>query len=311
MNWRKIFFGVATALIFLLAVTPQALAQDANRLSQLKISVWPEYDTPNVLVLLDGTLADKSNLPREVSVLIPTGAQLTVTTYQNADGTLAAEQPNKVTDLGDGYSRVTFTTNQPTFRVEYYHDLLRGSPDKTLDFAYKLVVPADQVTLDVQQPLKATNFAVNPSTPNMRTDTDGFKYFTYNFSNVAAGQVITTQVKYTKSDANPSVTAQTPAQSAPASAASTAPTNNSSSNLLILGGVVALGLAAVLGFFYWQQQTRQTQAVVSKMSPRQFQRERRRARGTDSKTAFCTQCGNALEADDVFCPKCGTKRRAG
>jgi hypothetical protein len=311
MNGRKIFFGVAIALIFLLAVTPQALAQDANRLSQFKISVWPEYDTPSVLVLLDGTLADKSNLPREVSVLIPTGAQLTVTTYQNADGTLAAEQPNKVADLGDGYSRVTFTTNQPTFRVEYYHDLLRGSPDKTLDFAYKLAVPADQVTLDVQQPLKATNFAVNPSPPNTRTDTDGFKYFTSNFSNVAAGQVITTQVKYTKSDANPSVTAQTPAQPAPASAASTAPANNSSSNLLILGGVVTLGLAAVLGFFYWQQQTRQTQAVASKMSPRQFQRERRRARGTDSKTAFCTQCGNALKVDDVFCPKCGTKRRAG
>lgn len=301
---RKIFFGVMGALIFLLAIAPQAIAQDSNRLAQLKISVWPEYDTPTVLVLLDGTLADTSNLPRQVAVLVPSAAQVTVTTWANPDGTLAPEQPNQVTDLGDGYKRVSFTTNQPTFRVEYYHDLLRGTPDKTMDFAFKHAAPADQVTLEIQQPIKATNFAVNPTTPNLRTDADGFKYFIYQFANATAGQTINIQAKYTKTDPNPSVAPQTTAIPTPA------PAGGTSSNIFVIAGIVMLGLGAVLGFFVWQQRTRQVEQATTKMSPRQFQRQRRLARGTlPANKVFCTQCGHPLDADDNFCPKCGTKRR--
>ncbi len=300
---RKIFFGVMGALIFLLTIAPQAIAQDSNRLAQLKISVWPEYDTPTVLVLLDGTLADSSNLPRPVAILVPSAAQVTVTTWQNPDGTLAPEQPNQITDLGDGYKRVTFTTNQPTFRVEYYHDLLRGTPDKTMDFAFKHAAPADQVTLEIQQPIKATNFSVNPTTPNLRTDADGFQYFIYQFTNATAGQIINVQAKYTKTDPNPSV-------APPPTTTSPAPTGGSSSNIFVIAGMVILGLGAVLGFFVWQQRTRQVEATTTKMSPRQFQRQRRRARGSLSESkVFCTQCGHPLAADDNFCPKCGTKRR--
>ncbi len=299
---RKIFFGVMGALIFLLTIAPQAIAQDANRLAQLKISVWPEYDTPTVLVLLDGTLADSSNLPRQVAVLVPSAAQVTVTTWENPDGTLAPEQPNQITDLGDGYKRVTFTTPQPTFRVEYYHDLLRGTPDKTMDFAFKHAAPADQVTLEIQQPIKATNFSVNPTTPNLRTDADGFKYFIFQFANATAGQIINVQVKYTKTDPNPSV-APPPMTTLPA------PTGGSSSNIFVIAGMVILGLGAVLGFLVWQQRT-QVEETTTKMSPRQFQRQRRRARGTlPENKVFCTQCGHLLDADDNFCPKCGTKRR--
>jgi len=302
---RKILLGVMSALIFLFAAIPQAMAQDPNRLAQLKISVWPEYDTPTVLVLIDGTLADKTNLPRQVAVLVPAAAQVTVTTWENPDGTLAPEQPHQVTDLGDGYKRVTFTTKQPTFRVEYYHDLLRGTPDKTMDFAFKHAAPADQVTLEIQQPIKATNFSVNPATPNTRTDADGFKYFTYQFAKVTAGQIISTQVKYTKTDPNPSVAPQTLPATAPAPTA-----GGLSSNIFIIAGMVILGLGVVLGIFVWQQRVRQVEEAAPKMSPRQFKRQRQRARGTLSENKiFCTQCGHPLDADDNFCPKCGTKRR--
>ena len=73
MTTRRIFMGamMLCALWAMLAAAPRAFAQDPNRLSQLKISVWPEYDQPAVLVMLDGTLADVTNLPRQVAVLIP------------------------------------------------------------------------------------------------------------------------------------------------------------------------------------------------------------------------------------------------
>lgn len=308
MILRKIFFGAMIALVFLLTLAPHALAQDPNRLTQLKISIWPEYDKPSVLVLLDGTLADKSGLPRDVSVLIPTGAELFVTTSENPDGSLAPEVSSKSIDLGDGYTRVTFTTTQPKFRVEYYHDILRGAPEKTLDYIYKSIGGVDQVTLEIQQPLQASNFAVTPATQTTRTAADGFKYSTLQFSNIAAGQTISAQAKYTKTDPNPSVQPQTAPPPAPATAPVTA--TDSSTNLFVLAGLVSLGLAAIVGFFLWQQRSREIETTAPQRTAKQFQRERRRARGNSSASVFCTQCGHSLGADDNFCPKCGTKRRA-
>lgn len=309
MNLRKIFFGAMIALAFLFSLAPGTLAQDSNRLTQLQISVWPEYDRPDVLVLLDGTLADQSGLPRDVSILIPTGAELFVTTSANPDGSLAPEVSSKSTDLGDGFTRVTFPVSQPKFRVEYYHNLLRGAPDKTLDFVYKSISGVDQVTLEIQQPLRATNFAVTPATQTSRTASDGFKYFVLQFSNIAANQTIGAQAKYTKADNKPSVQPPT-TQPPPVPVAASAPASDSTSTIFVLVGVVIVGLAGVIGFFLWQQRTREAETIAPRKSAKQFQRERRRTRGTEkSATVFCTQCGNSLSADDNFCPKCGAKRR--
>lgn len=308
MILRKIFFGAMIALVFLFSLAPHALAQDPNRLAQLQISIWPEYDQPSILVLLDGTLADQSGLPRDVSILIPTGAELFVTTSANPDGSLAPEVSSKSTDLGDGFTRVTFTVSQPKFRVEYYHNLLRGAPDKTFDFVYKAMSGVDQVTLEIQQPLRATNFAVTPATQTSRTASDGFKYFILQFSNIAANQTISAQAKYTKADNNPSVQPQT--SQPPAPVTTSAPVADSTSTIFVLVGVVIVGLAGVIGFFLWQQRARESETSAPRKSAKQFQRERRRARGTEkSASVFCTQCGNPLNADDNFCPKCGAKRR--
>ncbi|MBI5034663.1 MAG: zinc ribbon domain-containing protein [Chloroflexi bacterium] len=310
---RKILVGAMAALLLIVSLAPAAFAQDANRLSQLKISIWPEYDTPTVLVLLDGTLADKTNLPRSVSLLIPSNANLTVTTWENADGSLAPEQPNQSVDAGDGFTRVTFTINQPNYHVEYYHDLLKGAPDKSMDWQFKSATPVDQVLLEVQQPLKATNFVLTPTTSTTRTDASGFKYYSYQFANVTTGQVLTTQAKYTKSDPNPSFQAP-PSSQLPSSSASapttTSTASSSNDNLLLLAGLVGLGLIVILGIFVYQQRSRAVEELTAnKMSPRQFQRQRRRARGTEGATVFCTKCGNPLGPDDNFCPKCGAQRR--
>jgi hypothetical protein len=299
MKLRKIFFGVTIALAILTLLLPlRALAQTPDRLASLKISIWPEYDRSSVLVLLDGALADASNLPRPISVLIPSGAQLFVVTWENPDGSLAPEQTAQQIKQDDGYTRVTFTTAQPKFRVEYYHDLARGAPDKTLDFGYKSIGAVDAATVEIQQPLKATNFSTTPAPQNSRTDPDGFKYASFALANIAAGQTITAQVKYTKSDPNPSV--QAPPASQPTAA-------NESNNWFLLIAFVALGLTVLLGLFLLQQRALAARPVAPTGSRK---RKRGKARAGAAATAFCTQCGRALGAEDNFCPKCGTPRRA-
>ncbi|MCI0478738.1 MAG: zinc-ribbon domain-containing protein, partial [Anaerolineales bacterium] len=268
------------------------------RFASLKISIWPEFDKPSVLVMLDGVLADASNLPRPISILIPADAQLFVTTWENPDGSLAPEQPAQQTKQDDGYTRVTFTTAQPKFRVEYYHDAARGTPDKTINFAYKSIGVIDAVTLEIQQPLKASNFAVTPAPQTMRTDSDGFKYFVQTYSNAVAEQTLTAQIKYTKTDPNPSVSAQP----APAPVAA-----SESNNWFLLIALVALGLAVLLGFILLQQRALATRPAAPTGSKN---RKRGKHRAGAAAAIFCTQCGRALGANENFCPQCGAKRRA-
>ena len=306
MKKRMLFFCamIAFALWITCTAPSSALAQDSNRLSKLAIAVWPEYDQPSVLVLIDGTLADPANLPRPVSILIPATARLVVTTWTNADGTFAPEQPSQSDNGANGYTRVTFTTNTANYHVEYYDDLLRGAPDKSMTFVYKAAAPADQVTLSIQQPLKASNFKTDPPSASTRNSPDGFKFSDLQFPSLAVDQTITAQVKYTKSDPNPSVLPASPTPLpvivAPAPAS---PWNN----VFILVALVVIGLVAVVGFFLFQR----SREPVSAQGPARNRSRRGAERGgaINNFAAFCTQCGYGLASTDVFCPKCGTKRR--
>lgn len=298
MSRRRWWLGATSALVLLgFFLSTPAYAQTPDRLTFLKLSIWPEFDQPSVLVLYDGVLADTSNLPRAISVLIPADAQLFVTTWYNPDGTLAPEQPAQQTKQDDGYTRVTFIVTQPKFRVEYYHDALRGAPNKTFDFTFKALGAVDTLTLEIQEPLRATNFAVMPTPQSSRTDQDGFRYWVQNYTHVTANQVITAQVQYTKTDPHPSVF---PAVN-PTSGTLPTSTPSESMNWLLVIALVSLGIAVVSGLLVLQRH-----ALTPQPSPPprpQKRRDKKRA------TAFCSQCGHALAPTDKFCVRCGTRRQ--
>lgn len=297
---RRMKLGAMMALALWAAVTaaPRALAQGSDRLAQLKISVWPEHDQPTVLIMFHGTLADPSNLPRQVSVLVPSSGSLQVTTYENTDGSFAPEQASQSSDLGDGYKRITFTLRTPTLHVEYYDDLLHGAPDKSMDYVFKAPMPVDRATLEVEQPLKATSFSMIPDAQSTRADSDGFKYSSLDLGGIQSGQTISEQVKYTKTDPDPSVSR---ASDAPAPAPVVSQASSTWNNVFLLVVLIVVGLASVLAFFVVRERNR----VVAPVRVGNDLRPRREAEGT----AFCTQCGRGLAAEDVFCPRCGTKRR--
>ncbi len=310
--WRWIL--PALAGLALLVLAPHALAQapSDNRLTNLNIQVSPEYDKPSVYVQIDGEVAAQSKLPQDVSLLIPTGADLNATAYLGTDGNLLLTDTPQVQDVGDGFTQITFSIPAVKFRVEYYYNPLQGSPDKTMTYVYKGVEPADNVRIAIQQPLKATNFKTDPAAVVKTPDSEGFTLHQFNYATLEAGKPVSIKVSYTKTDPNPSITPQ-PAQ-APAQTQATAPAAASSNNTGLIGaGLIALALAlAGLGGFYWWSHNRQEPVMASATAggPR---RRSRKAGGSGSSregtAGFCSQCGRALSADDNFCPKCGTPRR--
>ncbi len=322
--WRWILPALAGLVCLVLA--PHALAQTPtpsdDRLANLAIHVWPEYDQPSVYVQIDGEVAAKDKFPRDVSILIPTGAQLNATAYVGTDGNLLVTDTPKSKDLGDGFTQITFPVPAPKFRVEYYYNPLTGSPDKTMTFVYKGVQPADNVLLEVQQPLKATNFKTEPEAVVKTKDPDGFVLHQFNYATLEADKPVSIKVSYTKTDPNPSITPQPVQNPAPASTLNAPAAGGGNTAQFIGAALVALALAlAALGGFYWWSRNRQEPAMASASAASPRRRSRRSGGGSSgsgsnsgsSRTAgsggFCPQCGRSLSVADNFCPKCGTPRR--
>lgn len=293
----KRFLFVAVLTILSIGIPQTAHAQQSLRIGSLGISVYPEYDQPGVLVQYQGAIvgtANKSN-PREIAFLVPQGAGVGAACAIQASGDHTSEKWNE-TDAGNGHTRVTYSINEPNFHLEYYYNPLSGTPDKKMEFIYQAALPTDEIHVEIQHPLKATNFVLTPDTKDSHNDDDGFTYHTYTFNQIAEGQKVSTSVAYTKTDPKPSISGQPKTTTAAPNASND---NGVNPNVIILSSalVIALGM---IGYFVWERRSgkpRHARTPASRPLPESLRGE------------FCTECGSALDAEDKFCGKCGTPRR--
>lgn len=302
MNVRTFLLSLCALAAFLLGAPALASAQTTDRISKLDILVWPEFDDPRVLVQYDGELSTTGAYPREVAFYIPSGASLAATAYADESNQLFNTDPAKVTDAGNGFSRVTFSIPKSHFHVEFYHDAIKGTPDKSLDFVYKAVLPSEQVRLEVQQPLKAENFATDPVAALQSDGMHDFKYHIFNYPSLASDQLLEVKVTYTKTDPNPSLQNVVPPETAPATAPEAAAGDPNQVYILAgIGVAFALGLLA-LWMWFSRRQPRFALALGNGGSGTS-------RKGEKPGGGFCGQCGYGLRASDNFCPRCGTKRK--
>ncbi len=296
---RLTLLGLA-ALSFLVVASP-VRAEEPLKIKTMDVSVWPEYDQAGVLVQYQGNLAakaDKTN-PQELNFLVPKGAGVGAACGIQSDGNHTSETW-KESEAADGLTQITFKVTEPQFHVEYYYNPLPTSTDKKFSFSYTASLPADEVDLDVQHPLKATNFVLTPDAPNTHQAQDGFTYHAYAFKQVTAGQKLSTDVAYTKTDPQPSVSGEKPASSTNATTAAT--DGGINPNQLIVIATFA-AMAGIIAFFIWDRSRRPVQAHSA---PGGATGPGLPAR-IDATGGFCTQCGNPMQAGDRFCARCGTE----
>lgn len=295
MQTSRRVWPILIGLAFLfLWFNPYALAQSDDRLASLSIQVRPEFDQPNVLVLYSGEVAAKEKLPRDISLLVPTGAELFATAYVGADDKLLNTEPATTKDEGNGFTRVTFKLPAPKFQIEFYYNPLQGNPDKKMDFVYQAAQAADQVELLILEPLKAENFTTVPSSVVQTSTTHNFKQHIFNYASVTANQVLRVQISYRKTDPNPSIANVEAPAPTPAPADTQSTTSSPLLQIALMLVVAALALVALAAFAWWSRRPGHAMPFVS---------------ARNKATGFCTQCGHALVANDNFCPRCGTSRK--
>ncbi len=288
--------------------------------TQLGVQFWPEYDSDDVLVLVDVTLPATTVFPYTFSFYIPKGARLAglaeITETGGFDYTLGApvQTPGEVMDL------VTVTVpKRPVLRLEYYYDPGIGAPgQKSFPVVFQAPADAGSLSFGVQQPLGASAFASDPDLSQSSTDSQGLTYFFGDFPAIKAGEMVAVQVSYTKTSADPSF-------SSGSSTSDPAQTTNSNLLLLMLAGIVLVVAGMVAYRLFGRREAapagKGTAARAGKGGTKEASRSDRqagtRASGSQGSSGdaggparFCTECGGRLQKKDRFCPACGHPRES-
>ena len=335
--WR--LFLAAIALLGASILAAPARAQQAVSLASLQISIWPEYDRPTSLIILDGVVAPGVTLPVALTMRMPAAAitpNAVATT--GTDGSLLQAPYTTATDGGDII--IKFTTSSAAFRVEYYDPGLVITGDRrSFAFRWKSDFAVAQVSVRVQEPVGASRLTGQPALTPAGTGEFGLSYDTVDLGAVPAGGSVSQDISYTKSGSALSAAAVAPpttvAQPAPVVAAGGTPG-------WLPGGLAAaaLGLVLVVVGAFWYTRRGAARRPGARRSARPARRARANLDGVgqpaaqaaasrpmvrdagpdvtngpaspaikDASARFCTQCGQRHQPEDRFCRQCGAPAR--
>lgn len=249
MNRKRILVLLAVLCLILNVVAP-VYAENSTplKISKLGISVMPEYDTLDVLVLYSLTFQNDSAQPYsgEIRFPVPKGTSSNIVTEKvnNNDQHLNV----RIEDKGDT-AEFVWKPLQPiqskaiySVHLEYYYNPLPGTGSKTFTYKFQANMPVDQPQVHVYQPLKATDFKMEPVGQALGADSQGFQIYGVNPSTLKTGDKIEVKVSYTKNDPKPSVDPPSASQGATGGAGQTPQSSKSQ----LSSAAIIVPIAAIL-----------------------------------------------------------------
>jgi hypothetical protein len=306
---RQLLLALVLGLTLGLTPLSGSAQTQQTELSSLEISLWPEFDRPDMLVIYRGLFTTDTSLETPVEFRIPASAGQPTAVAYVGEGGQRFNQPYTTRLEGD-WLVVSFEPSSIGFQLEYYAPLpLDPDGGREFTFTYTADYATGSLNLDVQAPPGSEGFALEPAADTITQQADGLTYHLVQAGPLSAGESRSWLLTYqrTRSDLTfeSLVEAETPAETAPPAAEAA-----DSSNVVIF--VIAfLALLAVGGGAFWLG--RHTQPAPE---PAQ-QPSRRRRKGAsarpskplDGEPIFCHQCGAQARYDSVFCHKCGATLR--
>lgn len=322
--WDTVAYVRTLAVAAPAATTPAGASQAAANaaatgltMTRVRLSIWPEYDEPRVLVILRGEMAPRQAFPGTITLPLPKGAEI-IGAGIISDQDQLLVHPHHVVP-GDTLDSLQLNLPTPRFFVEfYYQPFATSTAEKRFTYSSPATYPIELLEVEIQQPLQAVHFTVEPPAMERRTDPQKFTYHQYVYRDVSQGQSHTFQIDYTKTSATPSV----PKQASPPPRADTAASR--SRTILLSLGILAWAGLMFAGWAWWLGRRRAPLATASDapLSVRSLQDTlafllQEEATPTTQATSapatqsppgtvqFCAQCGRKLLPEDRFCAACG------
>ena len=306
-----------TLAFFVLVLSGTVLAQDAPVLSDLEISLWPEYDRPEVLVIYRGLFAEDTPLPVPVAISIPARVGQPTAVAYVGEGGQRLNQPYTTRVEGD-WLVVACELNTLGFQLEYYDALSADSAgQRRYTYTHVADYPITDLNLNFQVPLTAQDFALEPPADSVITESDGLIYHLVSAGALAQGEERRWALAYRKDNEELTISAfAQPGTPVPAPSPATGGTGNSTVLIFLVAFVALIAVGATA---FWLG--RRTQPLPPEI-PASRPKRRGSGRGSEvqpqrlslsggQEALFCHQCGAELRADSDFCHKCGTAVRRG
>lgn len=292
---RGALFGLAGALAVVAGIGYQgARAEGSPQLTNMAVSVMPEYDQPRVLVSYRGELNADVSLPREMRLRLPTDASI--------EHICSIKQPGeehicqKYSADPDGqYLAVTWEAVTPTMYVEFYYGSVSGAGERSLDFDFWPPYEVKNLDLFVLEPMDATNFSLLPA-PADSVEEEGFRHHSYSFQDLPVDEPVSVEMTYARPTDQPSAP--------PRSATIAEDSGGISQTVIVALGLAIAGVLAVVLYNIFARRFRIRFMPVWGRAPGDGEAP------SQESTIFCRQCGAAIQRGFEFCPACGQGVRA-
>lgn len=293
-------FLLAFIFVFSLFSKP-VQAQSSISMDQLFLKIWPEYDQPGVLVIMDFFIASDVSLPAQVTMKIPAAAaEPHSVAVRELDGQLYILDYD-IEAEGD-WSNITFTTPYPEIWLEYYDpSIIKNAGESTFTFTWPGDHSIKDFQIEVQQPLTATQMSFEKAMGQALIGSDGLNYYSTSLGEVSVGTSFDLQMSYIKPDDTLSFSSAVSVQPSEPITEQTKGRLPFVQLLPYLLGGLGLVLLALGLFWYFQNKN------GSSMTRKQPARKRHVQNVDDEDTIYCHQCGKRASNGDVFCRSCGTK----
>lgn len=293
-SMTKLIICFGAALLSLAAFGAPVRAEPAGpALESLKVSVWPEYDQPSVLVMYRGRLAADVKLPATVRFFIPKKVRLSSTSSINSSGEFEYDRAWKTHQVKSTTEtdELSYEVDSRDFQFELYMKPVKGGGPRHIDFDFLPSVNIGEMMVEVQKPARAQKFKLEPASNQASVDKDGLETHLYQFKDLKPEEKLKFLISYEKPDARPSITpGDTPGAARP--------------RTLALAIVAAF---AVLLIVLWRVRVATMSAPQAR--PTGNKKNKKNTKNNAGQAKYCPACGETVGKKTGFCANCGEKIR--
>jgi hypothetical protein len=172
----------------------------------MKVSILPEYDSPDVLVIYEGKFADRDAFPNKVTFTLPKYVTKLTDVCSLSPGGQHFCQLYDIFDKGE-YNETSVKLPYSDFFIDFKYSPFKvkhGRLERNFEYILKSVYPIDLLEVSIQEPMRVESFTLSPE-PINKTIKKGFNYYNYKFNDIKQAQDVRFRIKYIKNDIKPSV----------------------------------------------------------------------------------------------------------
>lgn len=286
-------------IILLLGSFGLAIAQSTVEFENVNVSLWPEYDNQQNLIITQIQLSQRVSLPAKIELDVPSTVT-NIWTIAIGDSFETVADAGVVYELKDG--KLSLTAEGRYIQIEYYDQIKKTGTDRAYDYVWSGKYPVTNFAFELRQPLRSTNVQIEPPMASTLMDNEGFIVSSNSSLKVKTGTSTTISVNYQRDTDEPSISFMQ-VEAAPTAVAQ-ADTQTVWLDYLpwVIGGLGVIFLA-VAGFIFMNSSSGKTPKVKHQLK----RGGNPKTTSTDSLPVHCPQCGKRAVPGDKFCRICGEK----